>query len=138
MPLQSLALDTSLDSATSLTPDLKVHPLRRINENTIPTITQPKRDILIRLIRRSATICIPKTNTLANFIERTKSFSETVYLLAYSEGRLSRRETIRLMDLRDYAELLVRLGMADLPMPQPPPHEVENQAVLFEKLWKSA
>lgn len=58
-------------------------------------------------------------------------------LLAYSEGRLSRREAIRLMELRDYAELLVRLGMADLPMPHPPPHEVENQAVLFEKLWKS-
>ena len=56
-------------------------------------------------------------------------------LLAYSEGRLSRRETIRLMEMRDYAELLVRLGEADLPMPRPAPHEVENQAVLFEKLW---
>lgn len=57
-------------------------------------------------------------------------------LLAYSEGRLSRRETIRLMGLRDYAELLVRLGEADLPMPRPALHEIENQAVLFEKLWK--
>lgn len=57
-------------------------------------------------------------------------------LLAYSEGRLSRRETIRLMGLRDYAELLVRLGEADLPVPRPAPDEVENQAILFEKLWK--
>ena len=57
-------------------------------------------------------------------------------LLAYSEGRISRRETIRLLELRDYAELLVGLGEADLPMPRPAPHEIENQATLFERLWK--
>ena len=58
-------------------------------------------------------------------------------LLAYSEGRLARREASRLLGLRDYAELLVALGEADLPMPRPAPHEIENQAVLFEKLWKA-
>lgn len=58
-------------------------------------------------------------------------------LLAYSEGRLSRREAIRLTGLRDYSELLIQLGEADLPMPRPAPHEIENQALLFEKLWKS-
>jgi plasmid stability protein len=57
-------------------------------------------------------------------------------LLAFSQGQLARNEAIRLLGLRDYAELLVALGDADLPMPLPPPHEVENQAVTFAKLWR--
>jgi plasmid stability protein len=57
-------------------------------------------------------------------------------LLAFSQGRLARNEAIRLLGLRDYAQLLVALGDADLPMPQPPPHDIENQAVTFAKLWK--
>lgn len=59
-------------------------------------------------------------------------------LLAYSQGRLARNEAIRLLGLRDYAELLVALGDADLPMPLPPPHDVENQAVTFAKLWRQS
>jgi len=57
-------------------------------------------------------------------------------LLAYSQGRLARSDAIRLLGLRDYAELLVALGDADLPMPLPSPHEIENQAVAFARLWK--
>lgn len=57
-------------------------------------------------------------------------------LLAFSQGQLARNEAIRLLGVRDYAELLVALGDADLPMPLPPPHEVENQAVMFAKLWR--
>ena len=56
-------------------------------------------------------------------------------LVSYSRGLLARDETIRLLGLRDYAELLVALGDADVPMPLPPPHEVENQATTFVKLW---
>lgn len=59
-------------------------------------------------------------------------------LLAFSQGRLSRSEAIRRLGLRDYAALLVMLGDADLPLPQPPAHEVENQAVTFAKLWRQA
>ena len=43
-------------------------------------------------------------------------------LVSYSRGLLARDEAIRLLGLRDYAELLVALGDADLPMPLPPPH----------------
>ncbi len=59
-------------------------------------------------------------------------------LLAYAQGHLTRNEAIRLLGLRDYAALLVALGDADLPMPMPPPHDVENQAVTFAKLWKQS
>lgn len=56
-------------------------------------------------------------------------------LLAYSTGRLSRREAMRLLRLRDYAGLLILLGDADLPIPRPSAEEIEDQAALFEKLW---
>ena len=56
-------------------------------------------------------------------------------LLAYSKGRLARDEAIRRLGLRDYAEMLVALGDADLPMPLPPPQEVEKQVAVFTKLW---
>lgn len=59
-------------------------------------------------------------------------------LVAYSRGLLARDEAIRLLRLRDYTELLVALGDADLPMPLPPPHEVENQATTFVKLWNQS
>jgi hypothetical protein len=56
-------------------------------------------------------------------------------LRSYSQGRLSINDAIRLLGLRDYAELLVTLGDADLPMPLPRAHDVDNQAVAFAKLW---
>ncbi|UEM21929.1 hypothetical protein JL100_003960 [Skermanella mucosa] len=51
---------------------------------------------------------------------------------------MARNKAIRLLGLRDSAELLVALGDADLPMPLPPPHDLENQAVAFAKLWKQS
>jgi putative RNA 2'-phosphotransferase len=59
-------------------------------------------------------------------------------LLAYSQGKLGRDEAIGLLGIRDYAELLVALGDADLPMPLPPPDDVENQALAFARIWKQA
>jgi hypothetical protein len=59
-------------------------------------------------------------------------------LVSYSRGRLARNEAIRLLDLRDYAELLVALGDADLPMPLPPANEIENQAATFVELWNQS
>ena len=59
-------------------------------------------------------------------------------LLSYSKGELSREDAIRELGLRDYAELLIALGDADLPLPQPPQHEIENQAALLDRLWRSS
>ncbi len=59
-------------------------------------------------------------------------------LLSFSKGQLARADAIRLLGYRDYAGLLVALGDADLPMPMPPQHEIENQAVTFEKLWRQS
>lgn len=68
----------------------------------------------------------------------TTGISEVDPLLAFSKGQIARDEAIRTLGLRDYADLLVALGDADLPMPLPPAHEIENQAVAFVKLWRQA
>ncbi|WJH39709.1 DUF6364 family protein [Aliirhizobium terrae] len=68
--------------------------------------------------------------------EPTKEISDEDPLLAYSKGLLSRQEAVRRLGLRDYADLLVALGDADLPMPLAPAHEIENQAATFARLWR--
>lgn len=47
---------------------------------------------------------------------------------AYADGRLSPRQAIDALDLRDFAELLVALGDTGLPMPQRSAAEVREQA----------
>lgn len=59
-------------------------------------------------------------------------------LLAYSKGLLSRSEAVKRLGLRDYAELLVALGDADLPMPLPSPDEVDRQVATFSEIWKTS
>lgn len=59
--------------------------------------------------------------------ELRTNFKRSV-LGAYADGRLSQRQAIDALDLRDSAELLVALGDAGLPMPQPSATEVREQA----------
>lgn len=47
---------------------------------------------------------------------------------AYDDGRLTQRQAIDALDLRDSAELLVAVRDAGLPMPQPSAAEVREQA----------
>ncbi len=68
--------------------------------------------------------------------EPERNISDEDPLLAYSKGLVSRRDAVRRLGLRDYADLLVALGDADLPLPLLPAHEVENQAATFAKLWR--
>jgi len=81
------------------------------------------------------------TALIRDYLETITTYSEAEPevepLQAYSKGLLSRADAIRLLGLRDHSELLVALGEADLPMPTPPAHEVEQQARLFEQIWKN-
>ena len=54
----------------------------------------------------------------------------------YSRGRLSPRVAAEKLGLRDSADLLVALGDAGLPMPQPPEEEVREQASIFATLFR--
>ena len=62
--------------------------------------------------------------------------SELDVLRAYSKGFLSRHDAIRDLGLRDYADLLVALGDANLSMPLPSDQEIEEQTATFVKLWQ--
>lgn len=57
-------------------------------------------------------------------------------LVAFSEGRMARAAAIRALGLRDYAQLLIRLGEHDLPLPKLPAHEVEAMADSFARQWQ--
>lgn len=57
-------------------------------------------------------------------------------LVAFSEGRMSKEAAIRALGLRDYAQLLIRLGEHGLPLPKLPAHEVEAMADSFARLWR--
>jgi hypothetical protein len=59
-------------------------------------------------------------------------------LRAFAGGLTTREDAVSALGLRDYAELLVALGEHDLAPPRPTEHEVELQAVEFERVWSSA
>lgn len=59
-------------------------------------------------------------------------------LEAFSSGLMSRADAIHRLGLRDYSELLVAMGDADLSIPMPREVEIEEQAATFEKLWNDA
>ncbi len=56
-------------------------------------------------------------------------------LVQYAYGDLTKEQAIEQLGLRDYAQLLVRLGEANLALPTLPAHELEKQAKLFVELW---
>ena len=59
-------------------------------------------------------------------------------LMAFSQGRMTKEQAVKDLGLRDYAELLVRLGEADLPLPGLPAHEIQNQATTFARIWRQS
>ena len=61
--------------------------------------------------------------------------ARTMVLEQCSRGELSRRLALEKLGLRDTADLLVALGDAGLPMPQPPEDEVKEQAETFARLF---
>lgn len=65
------------------------------------------------------------------------SLPETHPLVLFSRGQISRQVAIRALQVRDYAELLVPLGDADLPMPMPTDAEIVEQVATFRVLMRS-
>ena len=59
-------------------------------------------------------------------------------LFAYARGHVTREEALSSLGLRDHAELLVALGDLGLVPPRPAPNVVENEAALFERIWKAS
>ena len=57
-------------------------------------------------------------------------------LVQFSRNLLTKEQAVDAAGLRDYAQLLVAMGDADLPLPSLPQAEIEEQAVMFAKLLR--
>lgn len=62
---------------------------------------------------------------------------DTHPLVLYSRGLITRQVAIEQLHVRDYAELLVALGDADLPMPMPSAQQIEQEIKTFRMLMQS-
>jgi hypothetical protein len=62
---------------------------------------------------------------------------DTLLLFQYSRGQITRQIAIDGLTIRDYAELLVALGNADLPMPMPSEEQIENEVATFSMLMRT-
>jgi hypothetical protein len=62
---------------------------------------------------------------------------DTHPLVLYSRGLISRQVAIRRLKIRDYAELLVALGDADLSMPMPSDAQVEQEVAVFRQMMRT-
>lgn len=60
--------------------------------------------------------------------------SDAYPLVLYSRGQISRQVAIRALKIRDYAELLVLLGDADLPMPMPSDEQIQREVETFRAM----
>ncbi len=57
-------------------------------------------------------------------------------LIEFSQGDMTKEEAIAELGLRDYSQLLVALGDADLPLPVLPDSVIAEQVAMFTKIWK--
>lgn len=71
-------------------------------------------------------------------LEAVTLFSNNDPLVLFSRGAITKNQAIKDLGLRDYAELLVAMGSADLPLPRLPQDEIEKQAATFASIWKRA
>ena len=62
---------------------------------------------------------------------------DTHPLLMYSRRQITRQVAIDQLEIRDYAELLVALGDADIPMPMPSDEQIEQEVATFQMLSRT-
>lgn len=78
------------------------------------------------------------TTALRDPIDPVLPSRERDTLVAHAQGLTTREAAIAALGLRDYADLLVVLGDADLTPPRPAADEVAAQALAFERVWRTA
>ena len=59
-------------------------------------------------------------------------------LINFSQGDMTKEEAISELGLRDYSQLLVALGDADLPLPVLPEKEIAEQVAMFTRIWRDS
>lgn len=74
--------------------------------------------------------------SISMLIEAQKSRHQV--LLEFSQGLLTKEQTIDAVGVRDYAELLPLLGDANIPLPSLPKEELDKQVEEFVVLFKKS
>lgn len=69
-------------------------------------------------------------------LEAVIDYKDDDPLLRFSRGLITKEQAVSESGLHDYAELLVAMGDADLPLPSLPQEEIDRQAKEFAELWK--
>ena len=59
-------------------------------------------------------------------------------LIEFSQADITKEEAISALGLRDYSQLLVALGDADLPLPVLPEKEIAEQVAMFTRIWRES
>jgi len=62
---------------------------------------------------------------------------DTHPLVRFSRGQITRQVAIEQLQIRDYAELLVALGDADLSMPMQSEEQIEQEVATFSMLMRT-
>ena len=62
---------------------------------------------------------------------------DTHPLLMYSRRQITRQVAIDQLEIRDYAELLIALGDADIQMPMPSDEQIEQEVATFRMLMRT-
>lgn len=75
IPLQPLALDCRLYAAGPLASNLHLHAAGVVDEDAIALIAHPEGDVLVRLVRRCASIGVPQRNYLAYLVPRSEALA---------------------------------------------------------------
>ncbi len=71
-------------------------------------------------------------------LDAVTEFNDDDPLLRFSRGLLTKEQAVAEAGLRDYAELLVTMGNADLPIPSLPRKDIDRQVKEFTGLWRQS
>ncbi len=80
------------------------------------------------------------TTLTALVIEQLESMTKVKTrdpLIQFSRNLLTKEQAVQVAGLRDYAQLLVAMGDADIPLPSLSQAEIDNQAKMFAELFNS-
>ena len=100
-------------------------------------LTSTKIDLPDSLLRGAMYAAEHHTTLTAVVIKQLESLTRIKInepLVQFSRNLLTKEQAVEAAGLRDYAQLLVALGDADLPMPTLSQAEIDSQAQTFARL----
>ena len=104
-------------------------------------LTAVKIDVPHVLLEKARACASERETTLtALVIENLESLTHTISddpLVLFSRNLITKQQAIDATGLRDYAQLLVAMGDADLPLPTLPHDLIEEQAQVLARLLAS-